>query len=167
LRILTAGYGNLGFDGFIERLRSNGVTHLVDVRAVPWSNYYIEFRREELPERMKPTGIRYIYMGDTLGGIKGSSALCKEPGTVEPAPLFDREELKLSIAKLMQAAEDSSRTICLMCGCLRAERCHRSWLLGEVLLANGVEVVHIADDGRPLGQEQVMRLREPKQEALF
>jgi uncharacterized protein (DUF488 family) len=167
LRILTAGYGNLGFEGFIERLRSNGVTHLVDVRAVPWSNYYVEFRREELPERMKPTGIRYIYMGDTLGGIKGSSALCKEPGTVEPAPLYDREELKLGIAKLMQGAENPARTICLMCGCLRADKCHRSWLLGEVLFRHGVEVVHLADDGRQLSQEQVMRLRDPEQIALF
>jgi uncharacterized protein (DUF488 family) len=167
VRILTAGYGNLGFDGFIQRLRSNGVTHLVDVRAVPWSNYYVEFRREELPERMKPTGIRYIFMGDTLGGLKGSSALCKEPGTVEPAPLFDCEELKLGIAKLMQAAADPLRVICLMCGCLRAEKCHRSWLLGEVLSKQGVEVVHLADDGRPLTQEQTMRIREPHQEALF
>src|SRR3954469_12751892 len=130
MRVLTAGYGNLGFAGFIQRLKDNGVTHMVDAGTLPWSNYQVESRREELPDLMKPTGIRYIYMGDTLGGIKGSSALCKQPDTVEPAPLFDRDELHVGMAKLIQAAEDPARTICLMCGCLRAERCHRSWLLG-------------------------------------
>lgn len=167
VRILTAGYGNLGFDGFIERVKANGVTHLVDVRAVPWSSYYVEFRREELIDRIPPTGLRYIYMGDTLGGIKDSSALCKQPGTVEPAPLFDRPELALGLDKLIKAAEDQTRAICLMCGCLRAEKCHRSWLLGEALTARRVEILHLADDGTPLSQAAVMRLRDPHQAALF
>lgn len=167
MRILTAGYGNLGFDGFIDRLRTHGVTHLADVRAVPWSSYYVEFRREELVKRMPPTGIRYVYMGDTLGGIKGSSALCKQPGEIEPAPLFDRPELHLGMSKLIQAAADPDKVICLMCGCLRAEKCHRSWLLGEVLFERGVEVIHLGAEGEMLSQSSVMSLREPAQSALF
>lgn len=167
MRILTAGYGNLGFAGFIERLHAHGVTHLVDVRAVPWSSYHVDFRRENLVDLVPPTGMRYVYMGDTLGGIKGSSALCKAPDTVDPVPLYDREELKLGLSKLLQAASDPSRVLCLMCGCLRAEKCHRSWLLGEALTERDVKVVHLGDDGRELSQAQVMALREPEQSALF
>lgn len=167
MRIITAGYGNLGFDGFIERLRTHSVTHLVDVRAVPWSSYYKEFRRENLIDLVPPTGLRYVYMGDTLGGIKGRSALCKQPGEVDPVPLFDRPELHLGVEKLLKAAHDGSKVICLMCGCLRAEKCHRSWLLGEVLSSRGVQIVHLSDDGRELSQPQVMGLRAPEQTALF
>ena len=167
MRILTAGYGNLGFDGFASRLRLFAVTHLVDVRAVPWSSYYVEFRREELIDRVPAAGFRYVYMGDTLGGVKGSSALCKDPLSVDPTGLFDRPELHLGVQKLLKAASDPSRVICLMCGCLRAEKCHRSWLLGEVLVAAGVEVVHLGASGEELSQADVMRLREPVQEALF
>lgn len=167
MRILTAGYGNLGFDGFVERLRAHSITHVVDVRAVPWSSYYVEFRREELVDRIPAAGFRYIYMGDTLGGVKDSSALCKQPGTIEPAPLFERPELKLGVERLLKAASDPSRVICLMCGCLRAEKCHRSWLLGEVLVTAGVDLAHLGAFGEVLSQADVMRLREPKQEALF
>ena len=167
MRILTAGYGNLGFDAFVDRLKGFAVTHLVDVRAVPWSNYYEEFRRDELSKLVPPAGMRYIYMGDTLGGIKSSSALCKQPGTVDPAPLFDRPELRLGIDKLLLAANDAEKSICLMCGCLRAEKCHRSWLLGEVLTERGAEVLHVSAEGTQLSQPEVMRLRAPEQAALF
>lgn len=166
-QILTAGYGNLGFEIFIDRLNEHGVTHLVDVRAVPWSSYYVEFRREELIERIPPTGLRYVYMGDTLGGIKDSSALCKQPGSIQPAPLFDRPDLNLGVQKLLSAAEDAAKVICLMCGCLRAEKCHRSWLLGEVLTARGIEVAHLDADGGLRSQAQVMSLRDPDQASLF
>jgi uncharacterized protein (DUF488 family) len=135
------------------------------VRATPWSSYFAEFRRENLIDLVPPTGLRYIYMGDTLGGMKSSTPLCKQDGQVDPEPLFERAELKVGLDKLIHAAQ--SRNVCLMCGCLRAERCHRSWLLGEALTALGVEVIHLADDGHPMSQAQVMALRAPEQTALF
>jgi uncharacterized protein (DUF488 family) len=165
VRILTAGYGNLGFEAYIERLKHHGVTHLVDVRATPWSNYFVEFRRENLIDLVPPTGLRYIFMGDTLGGIKSSPPLCKQDGSIDATPLFQRPELSRGLDRLIDAAQ--TRQVCLMCGCLRAENCHRSWLLGECLIERDIEVVHLGDDGRELSHSQVMALRAPQQTPLF
>lgn len=163
--ILTAGYGNRGFEKFIDLMKSHGVTHLVDVRSVPQSGYWEDFRRERLQRIVPETGLRYIYMGDTLGGVENSPVLCKDPDSVELAPLFGEPKLALGLDKLIQAAE--TRTVCLMCGCLRPHRCHRFRLVGEALDRRGVEVWHLGDDGLPYSQAQVAEQAKPLQNSLF
>jgi uncharacterized protein (DUF488 family) len=180
MTILTAGYGNRGFEKFIELMKRHGVTHLVDVRSVPQSSYWEDFRRERLERIVPPTGLKYVYMGDTLGGKpvypEGSPAaddekahiFCKaDPSAVDMHPLFNDPSFRLGLAKLMEAALDPARKICLMCGCLRPHKCHRSRLIGEALLAEGVEVLHLDDKGDPVSQQQVSLESAPQQTTLF
>ena len=178
--ILTAGYGNRGFGPFIDLMKRHGVTHLVDVRSVPQSGYWEDFRRQRLEEIVPPTGLRYVYMGDTLGGVpqysEGSPAaedekahiFCKaDPSAVDMHPLFNDPTFRLGLEKLMKAAGVEDRVICLMCGCLRPHKCHRSRLIGEALAAEGVEVLHLDPDGNPVPQKQVMLESVPVQTSLF
>lgn len=76
--ILTAGYGNRGFDGFVALMKRHGVTHVVDVRSVPQSSYWEDFRRPRLERILPETGLRYVYMGDTLGGVREPSSMQNE-----------------------------------------------------------------------------------------
>jgi uncharacterized protein (DUF488 family) len=167
MTILTAGYGNRGFEPFIQLLKAHGVTHLVDVRSVPQSSYWEDFRRVRLELIVPPTGLKYIYMGDTLGGVSDSPVLCKDPESVDMAPLFEDPKLELGLRKLMSAAEDPRRKICLMCGCLRPHHCHRSRLLGEALFKRGVELQHVDDKGILVPQSVVVEQARPKQLSLF
>jgi len=180
MTILTAGYGNRGFGPFIELLKRHGVTHLVDVRSVPQSSYWEDFRRARLEQIVPPTGLKYVYMGDTLGGkpvyAEGSPAasdekahiFCKaDLSAVDLHPLLNDPNFRLGLEKLTKAAADSNRKICLMCGCLRPHNCHRSRLIGQALMAEGVEVLHLDDQGRPLTQQQVEAESQPLQTSLF
>lgn len=179
-KILTAGYGNRGFGPFIELMKRHGVTHLVDVRSVPQSSYWEDFRRQRLEEIVPPTGLRYVYMGDTLGGVpqypEGSPAaedklahiFCKaDPSAVDMHPLFNDPTFRMGLGKLIKAASVEDRVICLMCGCLRPHKCHRSRLIGEAMIAEGVEVLHLDASGEPVTQRQVMRENAPTQTSLF
>lgn len=166
MTILTAGYGNRGFAGFLALIREHKVTHLVDVRSVPQSSYWEDFRRERLALLMRETEVKYVYMGDTLGGVEDSPVLCKDPESVEIGPLRSDPKLEIGLQKLIQAASQPERVICLMCGCLRPHRCHRSRLLGPALVKLGVEVLHLDDRGRRISQEQVEREAQP-QGSLF
>ncbi len=163
--ILTAGYGNRGFENFVALMKRHGVTHLVDVRSVPQSGYWEDFRRERLQRIVPEAGLRYVYMGDTLGGIENSPVLCKDPDSVELAPFFDEPKLALGLDKLIQAAE--SRTVCLMCGCLRPHRCHRFRLVGEALDRRGVEVLHLDDQGEAVSHAAIAEQARPLQNSLF
>ncbi|AIE84674.1 DUF488 family protein [Fimbriimonas ginsengisoli] len=180
MTILTAGYGNRGFGPFIELMKGHGVTHLVDVRSVPQSSYWEDFRRQRLEQIVPPTGLRYIYMGDTLGGkpvyAEGSPAasdekahlFCKaDPSAVDLHPLFNDPNFRLGLEKLTKAAADPNRKICLICGCLRPHNCHRSRLIGEALVSEGVEVFHLDPNGNPVTQKQVMLESAPIQTSLF
>ncbi len=168
MRILTAGYGNRGFDGFIALMHEHRVTHLVDVRAVPQSSYWEDFRRERLHNIVPPTGIRYVYMGDTLGGTRNVPYLCQQdPETSDLTPVFESDQFRTGLDRLIEAGSDERRVICLMCGCLRPHKCHRSRLIGEALLAQGVEVFHLSDTGEPVAHAQVMEEAKPLQESLF
>lgn len=144
--LYTAGYGNRGFDGFIELMKRYGMTHVVDVRAVPQSSYWEDFRRENLMDSIPLRGLKYVYMGDTLGGVRDSAVLCKDPDSVDIHPLFHDPELKKGLDALVKAASQPGRVLCLMCGCMRPHGCHRSRLLGRALLDRGVDLSHIDGD---------------------
>ena len=153
--LYTAGYGNRGLDTFVELMRQYGVTHIVDVRAVPKSSYWEDFRRENLIDLVPAKGLKYVYMGDTLGGVKGSAALCKDSESVDIHPLFDEPELKKGLEALMKAYSQPNRVICLMCGCVRPHGCHRSRLLGRTLLNRGIDLGHIDADNEVVRQSEL------------
>ena len=165
--IYTAGYGNRGFGAFIALVQRLGITHLVDVRSVPQSIYWEDFRRQNLEVLVPPTGLKYIYMGDTLGGVQNSPVLCKDPDSVDINPLFEVPELQLGLNVLLKAAQVPGRVLCLMCGCKKPHSCHRSRLLGEALLQRGVELVHIDADETLKSQRIVAQEQAGFQQSLF
>ena len=97
--------------------------------------------------------------------MENSPVLCKDPDAVELAPLFDEPKLSLGLDRLIEASQ--SRTVCLMCGCLRPHRCHRFRLVGEALARRGIEVIHLDDKGEPVTQAQVAEQAKPLQTSLF
>lgn len=163
--ILTAGYGNRGFEAFAALMKRHDITHVVDVRSVPQSSYWEDFRRPRLERILPEAGLRYVYMGDTLGGIEDSPVLCKDPDAVELDPLFDDPKLHRGLDRLIEAAQ--TRTVCLMCGCLRPHRCHRSRLVGEALARRGVDVRHLDAKGEAVSHAQVVEEAKPLQKSLF
>ena len=168
--ILTAGYGNRGFPAFVELLKSRGVTHLVDVRSVPQSSYWEDFRRARLERIVPETGLRYVYMGDTLGGVADSPALCKDPDAFADADLAPMRATALfakGLDALLRAASDPAKTLCLMCGCKSPHRCHRSRLIAPALVARGATVLHILADDSVADQTAVEAQATGFQPGLF
>lgn len=153
--LYTAGYGNRGLDAFVELMRQFGVTHIVDIRAVPKSSYWEDFRRENLMDSLPERGFKYVYMGDTLGGVRDSAVLCKDPDSVELAPLFADPEMAKGFDALLKAMSAPGRVMCLMCGCMRPHGCHRSRLLGRALLERGIDLSHIDADNSVVRQSDL------------
>jgi hypothetical protein len=138
-RILSLGYGNRGYPRVLELFREHDVTHVVDVRAVPHSKYWTDFGTDRLRQLLARDGLRYVPMGDTIGAHLHEMGL----EMTEP-PVRDRFEL--GIRRLVEAAADPARRICLLCGCMRPETCHRVHQVGPALEKAGTEYVHIGPD---------------------
>ena len=72
--VFTIGYGARTVDGLIAVLLTHQIVFLVDVRTAPYSRFKPEFSKDALERELKQQGIRYIYLGDALGGQRTPTA---------------------------------------------------------------------------------------------
>jgi uncharacterized protein (DUF488 family) len=163
--LFTIGYGARTFEEFIAALKANGIEYLIDVRTAPYSKFKPEFSKEVLQKRLEAAGMRYIFMGDTLGG-QPRDPDCFTDGKVDYDKVRTQPFFQAGIERLKKASEQPRRTV-LMCSEGRPEQCHRSKLIGEVLAGAGIPVCHIDEDGSVLSQTQVIDRLTKGQMDLF
>jgi len=157
--VYTIGHSNVPLDKILSVLRQYGVTVLVDARSAPYSSYNHQFDREQL-ERDMPADIRYLYLGQQLGGRT-------EAGTADPDDPDVVRRVESGIQKLLRSRRRD--VVCVMCAEEDPRECHRSRLIAARLLAeHGVDAQHIRHDGRVRVQPQSRLEAEQKQQlSLF
>lgn len=146
LTIYSVGHSNQPQDQFIALLQRHHIQSLVDVRSAPYSRYVPHFNRLELEEAVERRGIRYVYLGEELGGRPPTDDFYDAEdhvlySRVAVAPYFLRglERLKDEAAEYRTA---------IMCSEEDPTNCHRHLLVARVLDGQGVRVLHIRGDDR-------------------
>ena len=152
--LFTVGYGARTLDEFLAVLKANRLEYLIDVRTAPFSKFKPDFSKELLQHHVERVGLRYIFMGDTLGGQPRDPA-CHSDGKVDYDKMRAQPFFQAGMERLKKAFEQQRR-VALMCSEGRPEDCHRSKLIGEALTAAGIPVCHIDEDGQVLTQKQVI-----------
>lgn len=163
--IFTIGYGNYSADAIIGRLERYRVEFLVDVRSQPYSSHSPEFSKGALEALLKKRGIRYVFMGDVIGG-RPSDPTCYVDGKVDYGLVEQRSWYRDGIKRLQDASEQHC-CLALLCSEIDPERCHRSKLIGCSLDRLGIAVQHIDRDGNLAPQEQVIARLTGGQKPLF
>jgi uncharacterized protein (DUF488 family) len=146
-------------------LQPNQIQYLLDVRSSPYSSYKPEFSKNALQNFLEANGIRYLFMGDSLGGLPDDEA-CYTDGKVDYEKLSERSYFLAGIERLHKASKQSQRVV-LMCSEGRPENCHRSKLIGQVLTAQGIEVLHIDEQDKIISQKDVLLRLTGGQASLF
>jgi uncharacterized protein (DUF488 family) len=142
--ILTIGHSTRPLDEFIELLRLNGVTLLVDVRTVPRSRRNPQFNQDSLPDALSAHGIGYLHMPE-LGGLRKARPDSPNTGWENAsfrgyADYMQTPEFARAVERLIELA--GRQQIALMCAEAVPWRCHRS-LIADALVVRGVAVEHI------------------------
>ena len=150
----TIGYGARTLDQLVAALKAHRIDYLLDVRTSPYSKFKPEFSREALEAALKRHGLRYIFMGDTLGG-QPRDPDCYTDGKVDYDKVRQQPFFQTGLERLRKAHQQHQR-VALMCSEGRPEQCHRSKMIGEALADAGIPVTHIDEDDQPLTQLQVM-----------
>ena len=163
--IYTIGYGARTIEEFLEVLKAYRITVLIDVRSAPYSHYKPEFSREELEERLRLGGIRYVYMGDQLGG-QPADRDCYVDDKVDYDRVKEKAFYRTGIGRIQKAFEQQLRVV-LMCGEGKPEACHRSKLIGATLEDLGIPVSHIDEDDQPRTQDEIVYELTDGQLSLF
>ncbi len=140
---------------FLDALRVHDIQYLVDVRSAPYSKYKPEFSKDALESHLRTAGIRYVYMGDALGGQPKDPACYGPDGKVLYDAVKARPAFSEGLARLVKARDQGLR-VALMCSEGKPEMCHRSKLIGVALGDLGLPVLHIDEAGRLRTQAEVM-----------
>ncbi len=164
--IYTIGYGNRSIEEFVRLLQQYDIKFLVDIRSQPYSRYNPDFSKDALERRLKQASIRYIFMGDTLGGRPRDDASYQEDGRVDYEKVAEKEFYQKGISYLHTAWNKQLRIV-LMCSEAKPQACHRSKLIGKTLGKQNINVAHIDETGAVKTQEEVDLLVTSGQLPLF
>src|SRR5882757_11488879 len=102
--LFTIGYGNRSLQDVLTRLREESVQFLVDVRTSPRSKFNPDFDGGALDTALHAAGIRYVFMGDTLGG-RPDDLSCYENGHVIYERVQSRPFFQRGIERLLSALD--------------------------------------------------------------
>jgi len=143
IKIWTIGHSNLSIEKFTALLEENRIQLLADVRRFPTSRIE-HFRREQMEEWLSKRGIRYVWLGERLGGYRRGGY---ETYTRSKAFLDGLEEL-LEYARMKRT--------CIMCMESDPRYCHRRFIAARLEM-EGVEVIHILKKGQRDGVEVLVK----------
>ncbi len=168
-QIYSIGHSSHTPEHFIELLQRHGIKVLVDVRSAPYSRYTPHFDRDSLRDLVTASAIKYLYLGDVVGGRPKDETLYDANGRARYAKVAESVEFLSGIERLERGA-DGFR-VAIMCSEEDPANCHRRLLIGRVLTERGAELLHIRGDGELQTEAQVAaasgkQLADP-QPALF
>ena len=152
--IYTIGYGSRSIEEFVEVLQRYEIAYLVDVRSAPYSRYKPDFSKAELAAELQRHGIRYLFMGDTLGG-QPDDENSYENGVVDYEKVKATQFYAVGIHRIQTAFSQQQR-VALMCSEEKPEACHRSKLIGMTLQEKKVPVVHIDENDALRAQGEII-----------
>jgi uncharacterized protein (DUF488 family) len=142
--VCTIGHSNRPLETFLDLLRSNEITHVLDVRTVPRSRHNPQFGQEALPASLASAGIAYTHIPG-LGGLRHARADSVNTGWRNAsfrgyADYMQTPEFAKEVDAVAELA--GAERVVLMCAEAVPWRCHRS-MIGDALLVRGVRVEDI------------------------
>jgi uncharacterized protein (DUF488 family) len=163
--VYTIGYGARPLPEFIALLQTYQIAYLIDVRSKPYSRYRPEFGKSELEATLKEAGIRYVFMGDTLGG-QPEDLRCYTGGKVDYEKVRQMDFYREGIGRVQRAAAQQLPVV-LLCAEGKPEQCHRSKLIGQTLTEIGILIKHIDENDTVVSQTEVLLRLTDNQPSLF
>lgn len=163
--VWTVGHSNHPLERFIQLLKEANIEFLLDVRSSPYSRFAPHFGRESLAAEMRGHAIRYVFLGDALGGRPEREDHYDREGHALYGLMAQEPRFLDGIDRVLAGARE--HRLALMCSCGNPQSCHRRLLVGRVLCERGVELHHVLPDGSVTLERSVSLGRPTDQNSLF
>ena len=139
--VYTIGHSNLEPLEFLAALRKHNITLVADVRSLPRSSRFPQFSRENLEEGLREVGIRYLFLGDELGGRPADPKVYSANGRVNYRARRSCHDFQYGIERIVALAQQAP--LALLCAEEDPITCHRFLLVTPELTLRGIAPVHI------------------------
>lgn len=164
--IWTIGHSNHDMSTFIDLLRGQRIEVLADVRSQPFSRFKPQFNRRPLKSSLGEAKIRYVFLGDELGGRPPESKFFDEEGHVLYGEVAKTPRFLAGLDRLLDGWKKFR--VAMMCSEENPTDCHRRLLVTRVLVKRGVPVIHVRGNGTTISEAAfAVRQVRPAQPALF
>jgi uncharacterized protein (DUF488 family) len=152
-QIYTIGHSSHTAEHFVGLLKQHRIEVLVDTRSAPYSQYSPQFDREALRDLVAAAGMKYLFLGDVVGGRPRDEAHYDEHGRARYGKMGKDENFLQTIARIEHGAAEFR--VALMCSEEDPAHCHRRLLVGRVLMEHGTQLMHIRGSGDVQAEERV------------
>lgn len=150
--LYTIGHSTHTIARFRELLAAHQITHVLDVRAMPFSQHVPQFNRDVMPDMLGE--VAYFPMGSYFGGRPDAAYLYSLEGIVDFERVRCSARFRKGIKSVLRGlAQDNN--IALMCAEKNPLCCHRAILVARAFELQNVKVQHILEDGNLLSQSQL------------
>ena len=151
--LFSIGHSTHPIEVFVELLRGHEVESVADVRSTPFSRFNPQFNRHALERDLHAAGVRYLFLGEELGGRPDGDRFYDQEGHVLYGRMSESPRFESGLSRLVDRAETSR--VAVMCSEEDPAGCHRFLLITRVLHLRGAEVAHIRGDGSTQRTEDV------------
>lgn len=127
--LLTLGYEGRTLEEFVQLLRAERVSAVLDVRDVPWS-HKPGFSKKPLAEGLEAAGIRYVHAGfaGNPKRLRAQAADTDDALRLYTAHLDASPEVLAEFEDLVDDLQGQGKRVCLLCLEGEPAQCHRAIL---------------------------------------
>lgn len=142
--LYTIGHSTRPLAEFVDLLKENGVTRVVDIRTVPGSRHNPQYGKDALLEALPTYSLAYEHC-EGLGGLRKTHKDSPNMGWRNAsfrgyADYMQTSEFETALEGLIEQAR--RECVAIMCAEAVPWRCHRS-LVGDAMLVRGFTVLDI------------------------
>jgi uncharacterized protein (DUF488 family) len=130
---------------FLDILKESGITLVIDVRSRPESMRFPHFHQIDLEQSLRATGIRYLHLGEELGGRPDDPKAYRSDGLVDYRARRKSHAFQAGIERVLKELE--SHDLALLCAEEDPLCCHRFLMICPELVALEVVPSHIRKGG--------------------
>lgn len=152
--IFTIGHSNYPRERFMELLGGAGIAAVADVRSKPFSRRHPQFSRPALTKTLEEAGIRYIFLGEELGGQPADPQL-QHDGVPDYERMAATDAFQRGLDRVLESA--ARHPTAIMCAEREPLECHRFLLVSRHLVLRGARIAHILGDGSIEEHGQTLR----------
>ncbi len=145
--LYTIGHGSRRIDDFLQILKNFGIEYLIDVRSLPFSKFNPQYNQNELQFTLERNQIKYVFMGENLGGRPKDKSCYDYEGKVDYEKVKSKAFFINGIDRLKTAYKKDIKVV-IMCSESNPCDCHRSKLIGRVLENDHIIIKHIDENDK-------------------
>lgn len=150
-KIFTIGYSGTEIEGFIEKLATNKIDVVCDVRSTPYSIYKPDFSRSEFRQHLNNAKIKYAFFGEQLGA-RPKDRNCYVGGQAKYEKIAKTPSFSKGLERLREGSKELN--LALVCSEKDPIDCHRACLVCYNLVDMRDRIFHIHTDGKLEKQDQ-------------